>query len=320
MAYPSHHGGRPEDAFDLVIPALPGFGFSGKPATPIGARTTARLFDRLMRGVLGYERYLAQGGDWGAGVSAWLGLDHASAVRGIHLNYLLVQPDAEPESMVEREWKAAFAERERRVGAYSALHSTKPLSLGYAMADNPVAQLAWLVERFHDWSDLRGRPFAEVFSKDKLLTNAMLYLATDAFATATWFYAGAVAEEVRRMPQGRRVEVPTHLPPTPTPARQRRRASGCSAATISRAGATCRAAAISPRWRHPTSSWPTCASGRPSFASPSHVPSGFERQPSNPIAISWLEPRFNCEKAQPCPVTTSTPTMAPTARPANRWN
>ena len=224
LAYPSRHGGRPEDAFDLVIPALPGFGFSGKPTIPIGARTTARLFDRLMREVLDYDRYLAQGGDWGAGVSAWLGLDHASAVRGIHLNYLLVQPDAEPESAAERTWKAAFAERERQVGAYAALHGTRPLSLGYAMADNPVAQLAWLVERFHDWADLRERPFAEVFPKDRLLTNAMFYLATDAFATATWFYAGAVAENVRRMPQGRRVEVPTAFaaypdPRSPTPPR-----------------------------------------------------------------------------------------------------
>ncbi len=209
LAFPSRHGGRAEDAFDLVIPALPGFGFSGKPASPIGARTTARLFDALMREVLGYDRYLAQGGDWGAGVSAWLGLDHAKSLRGIHLNYLLVQPDAEAESEAERAWKRDFAEKERTLGAYAALHATRPLSLGYAMADNPVAQLAWLVERFHDWADLRERSFAEVFSKDTLLTNAMLYLLTDSFPTATWYYAGAIAEGVRRMPQGRRVEVPT---------------------------------------------------------------------------------------------------------------
>ncbi|WP_158807030.1 epoxide hydrolase family protein [Beijerinckia sp. L45] len=225
LAYPSRHGGRVEEAFDLVIPALPGFGFSGKPEAPIGARTTARLFDRLMRETLGYDRYLAQGGDWGAGVSAWLALDHAEAVRGIHLNYLLVQPDGEPESAVERAWKADFDEAQRRLGAYSALHGTRPLSLGYAMADNPVAQLAWLVERFHDWADLRDRPFADVFPKDVLLTNAMLYLLTDSFATATWYYAGAAAENVRRMPRGRRVEVPTAYaaypdPRSPTPPRE----------------------------------------------------------------------------------------------------
>ncbi len=225
LAYPSRHGGRPEDAFDLVIPALPGFGFSGKPAAPIGARTTARLFDTLMRRVLGYDRYLAQGGDWGAGVSAWLALDHADSLRGIHLNYLLVQPSAEPQSAAERAWKAEFAKTERHLGAYSALHGTRPLSLGYAMADNPVAQLAWLVERFHDWADLRERRFEDVFSKDALLTNAMFYLLTDSFATATWYYAGAAAENVRHMPEGRRVEVPTAFaayqdPRSPTPPRE----------------------------------------------------------------------------------------------------
>ena len=217
LAFPSRHGGKAEDAFDLVIPALPGFGFSGKPTTPIGARTTARLFDTLMREVLGYEHYLAQGGDWGAGVSAWLALDHASAVRGIHLNYLLTQPDAEPETPAELAWKADFDEAQRRLGAYAMLQGTKPLSLGYAMADNPVAQLAWIVERFHDWADLREKPLEAAFSKDTLLTNGMLYILTDAFPTATWYYAGAVAEGVRRMPRGRKVEVPTAFAAYPDP-------------------------------------------------------------------------------------------------------
>lgn len=217
LAFPSRHGGRSEDAFDVVVPALPGFGFSGKPAAPIGARTTARLFDRLMREELGYPRYLAQGGDWGAGVSAWLGIDHAAGVRGIHLNYLLVQPDAEPETGAERAWRSAFQETQGRLGAYAQLQGTRPLSLGYAMTEEPVAQLAWLVERFHDWADLRERPFEAVFTKDQLLTNAMLYVLTDAFATATWYYAGAQAEGVRRMPPGRRVEVPTAFSAYPDP-------------------------------------------------------------------------------------------------------
>lgn len=217
LAFPSRHGGRAEDAFDLVIPALPGFGFSGKPSAPIGARTTARLFDTLMREVLGYSRYRVQGGDWGAGVGAWLALDHAASVEALHLNYMLVQPGAEPTSAAERAWKAEFDATQARLGAYAQLQGTKPLSLGYAMADNPAAQLAWLVERFHDWADLRERPFETVFPKDRLLTNALLYLATDAFATATWYYAGAQAEGVRRMPEGRRVDVPTAFAAYPDP-------------------------------------------------------------------------------------------------------
>ncbi len=208
LAFPSRHGGRPEDAFDLVIPSLPGFGFSGKPTTPIGPRTTAGLFARLMA-ELGYSRFLAQGGDWGAGVTAWLALDHADKVGAIHLNYLLVQPDATPQSAEEIAWKTAFDSHQQALGAYAMLQGTRPQSLAYAMADNPVAQAAWLVERFHDWADLSERPFEQVFSRDDLVTNLMIYILNDAFVTSTWYYAGAMAEGVRRMPQGRRIEVPT---------------------------------------------------------------------------------------------------------------
>lgn len=142
LAFPSRHGGRPQDAFDLVIPSLPGFGFSGKPASPVGPRTTARLFDTLMREVLGYRSYRAQGGDWGAGVSAWLALDHPASMRAIHLNYLLVQPDAVPQTQAETSWKAVRDVTQGQLGAYAQLQGTKPQSLAYAMAGNPVAQAA----------------------------------------------------------------------------------------------------------------------------------------------------------------------------------
>jgi pimeloyl-ACP methyl ester carboxylesterase len=223
LAYPSRHGGSIGDAFDLVIPSLPGYGFSSHPCRPIGARSTAQLFDRLMRS-LGYETYHAQGGDWGAGVGAGVALDCAASVRSLHLNYLLVQPDATPETPEEKSWKAALDANQQKLGAYALLQGTKPQSLAYAMADNPVAQAAWLVERFHDWADLRGRPFESVFSKEQLLTDIMLYVMTDAFTSAAWFYAGGLAENVRRMPAGRRVEVPTAFaayqdPRAPSPPR-----------------------------------------------------------------------------------------------------
>jgi len=217
LAFPSRHGGRAEDAFDLVIPSLPGFGFSGKPDMPIGARTTARLFDTLMREGLGYERYRAQGGDWGAGVAAWLALDHPHSVQAIHLTYLLVHPAATPETEEEKAWRAAFDTAQQALGAYAMLQGTKPQSLAYAMTENPVAQAAWIAERFHDWADLRERPFEAVFSKDQLLTNIMIYVMNDAFVTATWYYAGAWAEDVRRIPAGRRVEVPTAFTAYPDP-------------------------------------------------------------------------------------------------------
>lgn len=209
LAYPSKFGGNSTDAFDLVIPSLPGFGSSGKPKRPMGARSTAKLFDTLMRTRLGYNTYMAQGGDWGAGVVGWLALDHAESLRAIHLNLLIVSPQTASGDSAEQVYATSHAEYESRLGAYYQLQSTKPHSLAYAMADNPVGQAAWLVERFHDWSDLRDRSFETVFSKDQLLTSVMIYIMNDAFASAAWYYTGGRMEQVTQMPVGRRVEVPT---------------------------------------------------------------------------------------------------------------
>ena len=217
LAFPSRHGGRKEDAFDLVIPSLPGFGFSGKPASPIGARTTARLFDTLMREHLGYARYSAQGGDWGAGVCAWLALDHTASMRAIHLNYLLVHPRGAPETEEEKAWQKDRDATQARLGAYAMLQGTKPHSLAYATAHNPVAQAAWILERFYDWSDRRERPFEAIFSKDRLLTNIMIYVMNEAFTSATYYYAAAAIEGIRLMPEGRKVEVPTAYAAYPDP-------------------------------------------------------------------------------------------------------
>ncbi len=216
LAFPSRHGGRAEDAFDLVIPSLPGFGFSGKPPSPIGARTTARLFDTLMQH-LGYRRYLAQGGDWGSAVCGWLALEHAASVRSIHLNFMLVHPKATPETDEEKAWWAARDKVQLALGSYATLQGTKPRSLAYAMADNPVAQAAWIVERFHDWSDRREKAFDRVFARDHLLTNVMIYVMNDAFISSTWYYAAAMAEGVRQMPDGTRVTVPTAFAAFPDP-------------------------------------------------------------------------------------------------------
>ena len=224
LAFPSRHGGTAADAFDVVVPSLPGYGFSGRPETPIGARTTAGLFRKLMT-ALGYGRFLAQGGDWGAGVATWLALDHPDALRGIHLNYMLVQPSAGLDRADAKAWKAAQEAVRQRLSAYSMLQATKPSSLAYAMVDNPLAQAAWIVERFHDWSDQRGHTFPEPFGMDRLITNIMIYVMNEAFPTSTWFYAAASGEGVRSVPEGRRVEVPTAfaiyhdtlLPPLPRP-------------------------------------------------------------------------------------------------------
>ena len=217
LAFPSRFGGRPADAFDLVIPSLPGFGYSGRPGSLLGARSTARMFDVLMRERLGYDRYLAQGGDWGSAVCTWLALERPAGVRAIHLNYLLVQPAGDPDTAEEKDWHSARNQAQQALGAYASLQSTKPLSIALAMQDNPVAQAAWIIERFHDWADLRDRPFEAAFTEDQLLTNIMIYVMSDAFASSAFYYAAAAAEGVRQMAPGQRVSVATAMTAYPDP-------------------------------------------------------------------------------------------------------
>ena len=217
LAHPERFGGAAEDGVDLVIPSLPGYAFSGKPAVPIGPKRIAALWDRLMRETLGYPRYIAQGGDWGAIVSGQIGLDHGIAQGGgceaVHLNMYGVRPATAPETDAERAWAARLAQFRTAESAYSHLQATKPQTLSYGMMDSPVGTAAWIVEKFNGWSDRRGPDGTErienVFTKDQLLTNVMLYLVTGSFNTATWIYRGRADEGGADLPSGRRVEVPT---------------------------------------------------------------------------------------------------------------
>lgn len=209
LAFPSRSGGDPADAFDLVIPSLPGFGFSSKPARPIGQRTTARLFDTLMTEVLGYSTYLAQGGDWGAMVTSWLGRNHGASARAIHLNMLGFRPHGGPQGEAEAAWAARQAGAMEVMGAYFRLQASKPQSIAWMAAGNPVGQAAWIAERFHDWSDLSKKTLDEAYGKDRLLTNIMIYVMTDSFATGAWYYRGLVEEGGVAFEPGERVETPT---------------------------------------------------------------------------------------------------------------
>jgi pimeloyl-ACP methyl ester carboxylesterase len=217
LAFPSRHGGRAEDAFDLVIPSLPGFGWSEKPDRLVDQRDTARLFNGLMTDVLGYRRYLAQGGDWGALVTAMLGLHHAAHARAIQMTMLLPQPAAPPETEAETRWQAAWQATDQELGAYARLQGSRPQSLAWAMANNPVGQAAWIVERFHDWADLRDRRFEEVFTRDQLLTTAMIYLMEDAFPASVWYYAAAQQAKTRTLLPGQRVAAPAAFAFFPDP-------------------------------------------------------------------------------------------------------
>jgi len=209
LAFPSRFGGRAEDAFDLVVPSLPGFGFSSKPKRPVGQRTTARLFNALMTQALGYESYLAQGGDWGAMVTSWLGRDHAASARAIHLNMLGFRPNGGPRGEAEVAWATRQAGMMDIMGAYFRLQVSKPQSIAWMGAGNPVGQAAWIAERFHDWSDLSKKSLDEAYPKDRLLTNIMLYVMTDSFATGAWYYRGLVEEGGLAFQPGERCETPT---------------------------------------------------------------------------------------------------------------
>ncbi|MBA3054557.1 MAG: epoxide hydrolase [Sphingomonadales bacterium] len=194
LAFPSRFGGKPDDAFDLVIPSLPGYAYSGKPAAPIGPRGTAKLWNTLMTEVLGYPHYLAQGGDWGSIVTSFLGADHAGPVRGIHLNMLPFRSPLPPEDEAGKQWLAAGAQTGILYSGYSHLQMTKPNPLAFMAAGNPLGQAAWILERFHDWADLGGREVDEVFGMDHLITNAMLYVMPESFASSLYYYYGFARE------------------------------------------------------------------------------------------------------------------------------
>ena len=211
LAYPERFGGDAKDAFRVIVPSLPGYGFSGKPQRPISPRTIARLFDTLMTDVLGASGYIAQGGDWGSAISSWMGYEGRGA-RAVHLNMMGWRPPGiVPETPEEIAAAQAAAQIFEIEGAYFREQSTKPQTLSYAMMDSPVGAAAWIVEKFHGWSDLR-RGFENVYTMDQLLTNVMIYLVTKSFNTATWLYRGLFEDASGApLPQKSRIEKPVAI-------------------------------------------------------------------------------------------------------------
>jgi len=215
LAFPSQHGGDAKDAFDLIIPSLPGYGFSGKPEAPIGQRATAKLWNRLMQDVLGYETYLAQGGDWGGMVTSWLGFDHGAhngkgGCKAIHLNMVGLRPSpATPQTQEEVAWLQGMQTAMQAEGSYFMQQATKPQTLAMALMDSPMGCAAWILEKFHSWSDLKEGDLYSAYSRDQLLTNVMIYLVNDAIATSVWYYAAFFLEGGPGLPEGQRCETPT---------------------------------------------------------------------------------------------------------------
>ena len=184
---PTRFGGRAEDAFHVVCPTLPGYGFSGKPvATGWGTEKVAEAWETLMTR-LGYERYGAQGGDWGAAVTTAIGVNGGHCA-GIHLNMPLGRPTSlENPTAEEQDALAALAHYEKWDSGYSKQQSTRPQTLGYGLTDSPAGQLAWIVEKFWAWTDCDGHP-ENVLTRDEMLDNVMLYWLTASAASSARLY------------------------------------------------------------------------------------------------------------------------------------
>ncbi len=223
LAHPEDHGGDPLDAFDIIAPSLPGYGFSGPPVRangsigPIGPRAIAGLWHKLVHEVLNYDRpYGVQGGDWGAVVSSWAAFDHPAkdetGVLGLHLNMIGLRPGIDLKtttfSAAEQAWLKVARDGLDDKTAYQRIQATRPQTLGVALTDSPVGLAAWIVEKFQAWSDCGGKPLTR-FSMDLLLDNIMVYWLTGTAGTATWLYRGVTEQANRALPPGQRVEVPT---------------------------------------------------------------------------------------------------------------
>ena len=212
LAHPEKFGGNIEDAFDVIAPSLPGFGFSGRPSKPIGPRKMAAILNKLMIENLKYENYLAQGGDWGATIANWIGYDHSKYCKAIHINCLTMRHPDGPQSKEEENWQNKFNEDQIMQDGYRTQQATKPQTLSYSMIDSPVGVAAWIIEKMYSWSDLKDNNIETVYSKDTLLANIMVYIVTKTFNTASWIYYGRREEGGRFFPKDfKRIEIPTGI-------------------------------------------------------------------------------------------------------------
>jgi pimeloyl-ACP methyl ester carboxylesterase len=220
LAHPENHGGDPLDAFDVIAPSLPGYGFSGPPIRedgttgPIGPRAIGALWHKLVHEKLNYQRpYGVQGGDWGAVISSWAAFDFPmkddQGIVGCHLNMMGLRPGITADlTDEEKAWIAKAQATREDMTAYQRIQSTRPQTLQVALTDSPVGLAAWIAEKFFAWSDSNDSPL-ERFSLDTLLDNIMVYWLTGTAGTATWLYRGVTEQAAPGLPDGKKVETPT---------------------------------------------------------------------------------------------------------------
>jgi len=199
LADPAAFGADPADAFDVVVPSMPGYGFSTPlAATGINYWRTADLWAVLMRDVLGYKKFAAQGGDWGALTSAQLGRKYAELLYGVHIHLLVPlsaflgkMPDASLYGPGEEEWHKRTMKFFTEGSGYSAIQLTRPQTIAFGLNDSPAGLCSWLLEKRRAWSDCGGDVESR-FTRDELLTTMTLYWATQSYGTSARYYYEAI--------------------------------------------------------------------------------------------------------------------------------
>jgi len=190
LTNPTAHGGDAADAFHVVCPSLPGYGFSDRPTeSGWGVERIADAWGQLMSR-LGYPRYVAQGGDWGAMVTTRIGIQDPEHCAAIHLNMPLVPPDPETMDALSENEQSALAGMQHyqdKDSGYSKQQSTRPQTLGYGLVDSPSGQAAWILEKFWSWTDCQGHP-ENALSRDEMLDNVMFYWLTGTGASSARLY------------------------------------------------------------------------------------------------------------------------------------
>jgi len=198
---PMAHGGKADDAFHVVIPSLPGFGFSDKPTEPGWRLPRIASAWAVLMARLGYSHYVAQGGDWGAGVTSWMAKQRPSGLAAIHLNLpiLFPPPPPPPGGYTDAEQQALdhLGKYASDASGYASIQGTRPQTLGYGLADSPVGQAMWIYEKLQGWSDNRG---GEAISVDRMLDDITLYWLTDTAASSARLYYESFAKDFARMP------------------------------------------------------------------------------------------------------------------------
>jgi microsomal epoxide hydrolase len=214
LAHPERFGGRPEDAFTVICPSMPGYAFSEPPDAPITPRDIGQLWHELATQALGLTRYALHGSDWGAAVASWLAFDHPAEVAALHLTVPLMRTkDTEltrPFDAEELQYFQELTVKMRREAGYQAIHGTKPLTLAYGLTDSPAGLAAWILEKFQVWSSAFGTTANPPMSLDRMLTNVMLYWLNGP-GPASWNYVSMLEGDAFLLPAGGRIETPTGL-------------------------------------------------------------------------------------------------------------